>query len=103
MKKPQWLQGEAAKFWARHAPRLVESGQLTEQTADGFAQTCELWGDMRGADKSEPKGRIWYVALNKLFKDYARQFGILPNLSRGQSAEPSADLDDVLQNLKGAA
>ncbi|MBN9520850.1 hypothetical protein J0H58_20405 [bacterium] len=100
MRKPTWLKGEAAAFWQRHAPRLIESGQLTEQTADGFSQTCELWSDIRTADKSDPKERLWYVACNKLWEKFARQFGILPNLSRGQSAKPAEGIGTVLDKLK---
>lgn len=41
---PSFLSGEAASYWSRHAPLLVENGSLTPLLVDSFAMCCLQWG-----------------------------------------------------------
>jgi tRNA/tmRNA/rRNA uracil-C5-methylase (TrmA/RlmC/RlmD family) len=91
IKRPTWLMNNhARKFWHDHLEHFVESGIVTEQTADTFALLCEVWGEMRAADKSESKGRIYYIALLKQWQSMLRQF------TKGEKVD---DIDTILKEL----
>lgn len=75
MKCPKWLENEyARKFWQDHAKHLIEDGVLNDRNADLFGLTCEVWGELRTVDKSDAKGRIYFIALLKQFQSLTRQF-----------------------------
>ena len=44
---PAWLAGEAAGFWAEHAPAVAASGRLRQDQAETFAILCQLAIDCR--------------------------------------------------------
>lgn len=48
--RPQWLTGEAAKFWKQHAAKLTERGWLTAIDSAAFARLCSLWQRIRECD-----------------------------------------------------
>lgn len=101
MKKPDWLQGEAARFYQRHHKHCSETGTVNAKTADSFNLLCEIWGLLRDLDKTDPKNNGHYIKLVKEYQAMGRQFAIMPNLSRGQQAEPQDDIDDVIEDLRG--
>lgn len=72
---PKWLVDEAAKsYWADHAKHLEEAGVLDEHNADLFGILCEVWGELRSVDKSDSKGRIYWLGLLKQFRSLTREF-----------------------------
>lgn len=77
MKPLSWLTNpHALKYWADHAPALVKAGLLDKNTKDDFANLCEVWGELRTVDKSDSKGRIYYVSLLKQYRSMKRDFKI---------------------------
>jgi phage terminase small subunit len=76
MRCPEYLQGEAAKLWKKHAKRLQDAGLLTDADEPGFALMCEVWGLLRATNPTtDSKEAIKYIALVKQFQALGKQFG----------------------------
>jgi hypothetical protein len=80
MRCPDYLTGEAAKLWKKHAKRLEAAELLTDADAEAFATLCEVWGLLRTANPTaaDPKERVWYIGLLKQWQSLAKQFALLP-------------------------
>ena len=77
MKTPDYLKGEARKFFLRHCKRCEKDGTLTDATLDGFILLCRTWGMLTALDTEDDKmGIIKYVALSKIFERQGVPFGI---------------------------
>lgn len=73
---PDWLGELARAYWQKHAEQLVENQLLTQQTAESFAITADLWERVRGYHGQPTDKR--YLDTVKSFRDYAKLFRLLP-------------------------
>ncbi len=77
MRIPNYLDGEAAKFWQRNAPAMIADGRLNELTRDAFILLCETWADwVNGRANQLDANKV--VALGKQCQNQMAAFGMTP-------------------------
>ena len=101
--RPRWLEGEAKRFWDRHASLLIAKGWLTKTDADSFALLCQLWEQIHdaqavlksegltvptgtGSTRAHPATTI-RADCQKQFVALSREFNLTP-VARLRSGEP---------------
>lgn len=61
---PDWLAGEAAAFWAAHAPAIAAAGRLRQDQAETFAILCQIAIDCRQL-AAQVAAEGWITATDK--------------------------------------
>ncbi|MFY9254554.1 MAG: phage terminase small subunit P27 family [Fuerstiella sp.] len=101
--RPRWLEGEAKRFWDRHASLLIAKGWLTKADADSFALLCQLSEQIHdaqavlksegltvptgtGSTRAHPATTI-RADCQKQFVALSREFNLTP-VARLRSGEP---------------
>lgn len=102
---PAWLAGEAAGFWAEHAPAVAAGGRLRQDQAETFAILCQLAIDCRQL-AAQVAAEGWITATDKgqaaspvarLLRDSRRDFVSLARefgMTAAASARLPQDPDD---------
>ncbi|MFO0847731.1 MAG: hypothetical protein U0871_04095 [Gemmataceae bacterium] len=102
MRIPKTLTGEAADYWRRNAPWLIQNDLLNESSRDAFMLLCQLWGKL--ADNPQLDA-IKQVALSKQIQNLQKVFGLDPlsrkrlKLKVDEKKEEPSDLKKFLMSL----
>lgn len=98
MNCPDYLEGEARKFFNRNKRRLEQMSLLTEADFDSFCALCEIHGLRRTV--YPPKDSREALSYNSLTKNYLallKQFGMLPRDRKRSKLEPEDDIGSVIR------
>ena len=98
MNCPDYLEGEARKFFHRNRKRLEQLALLTEADFDSFCALCEIHGLRRAV--YPPKDSREALSFNSLTKNYLallKQFGMLPRDRKRSKLEPEDDIGAVIR------
>lgn len=100
MKAPNYLKGEARKYWYSHAKRLADAGILTDADVESFALLCMTWGMIQEL-QAKPGAEHYreMTQYNNLIKQYlplAKQFGMLPRDRKASKIDAPNDPAELL-------
>ena len=85
---PPYLKGEAAAFWKRIVPGLVESGLVKDRDAAELTTMCEWWAryrkfgdrlDKAGEDENTYQLMLQVGICHTNFDKVASRFGLTPS------------------------
>lgn len=94
--RPQWLSGEARKFWDRTVPLLVQMGIAKQIDSADLASMCQWWAVWREhitQAAEDPASLTAAVKAWSQFAPLADRFGMSPS-ARTKIAVPVAGKQD---------
>ena len=121
--RPMHLDGEAAEYWNKVAPILIDRGHLNAISEDIFVELCDLVRRLRDINKTINKTREAQTLIqdddrkqskesalsdikrkySKLLLDYSRQFYLTPLSNRGNFGMPEKETDPANDFIKACS